>query len=199
MVLPKLPYCRVMSRLYETGVISCVRHTDNSSPYEAVDRHFCNFFPPCDRDLRIVSDSDSADCRAGAPPPPAPPLPEPLPAAPLPVAVATTEASEPSRPVRRPSSRPRIGLPAAPAPAPDVDAAEADEASLVAAVDCDAPPAVAVDPPMLPMLLPIIAVVGVVVEPQMPFIWSSLPNENTSAQKITTYTFLFQICGARIV
>lgn len=139
MVLPKLPYCRVMSRLYETGVISCVRHTDNSSPYEAVDRHFCNFFPPCDRDLRIVSDSDMADCSGGPPPVPLP----------LPVAAVTTDAMEPSRPppVRLPSVR-RIGLPVAAALLLDA-AAEADDPLVEAAAAAAA--AVVADPP--PMLL----------------------------------------------
>lgn len=53
-VLPKLQYCRVIRRLCDTGVI-CGRLIDNSSPYDAVERHFCNFFPPCDRDFRIES------------------------------------------------------------------------------------------------------------------------------------------------
>lgn len=54
MVLPKLQYCRVIRRLCDSGVI-CGRLNDNSSPYDAVDRHFCNFFPPCERDFRIDS------------------------------------------------------------------------------------------------------------------------------------------------
>lgn len=57
MVLPKLQYCRVIRRLCDNGAI-CGRLFDNSSPYDAVDRHFCNFFPPCERDLRIESDDD---------------------------------------------------------------------------------------------------------------------------------------------
>lgn len=57
MVLPKLQYCRVIRRLCDIGVI-CGRLIDISSPYDAVDRHFCNFFPPCERDLRIESDDD---------------------------------------------------------------------------------------------------------------------------------------------
>lgn len=56
-VLPKLQYCRVISRLCDIGVI-CGRLIDNSSPYDAVDRHFCNFFPPCERDFRIESDDE---------------------------------------------------------------------------------------------------------------------------------------------
>lgn len=56
-VLPKLQYCRVIRRLCDNGVI-CGRLNDNSSPYDAVDRHFCNFFPPCERDFRIESADD---------------------------------------------------------------------------------------------------------------------------------------------
>lgn len=56
-VLPKLQYCRVIRRLCDKGVI-CGRLIDSSSPYDAVDRHFCNFFPPCERDFRIESDDD---------------------------------------------------------------------------------------------------------------------------------------------
>lgn len=57
MVLPKLQYCRVIRRLCDNGVI-CGRLIDMSSPYDAVDRHFCNFFPPCERDFRIESEDD---------------------------------------------------------------------------------------------------------------------------------------------
>lgn len=150
-VLPKLPYCRVMSRLYETGVISCVRHTDNSSPYEAVDRHFCNFFPPCDRDLRIVSDIDMADCNGMPPVPPAPPLPPPLPPPPpLPdVPASAIDAAElccpgPLAPVRR------TGLPVA-AEAPAAVAAD-DGPPPTAAADDDEPMVSPASEP-LPMLL----------------------------------------------
>lgn len=52
-VLPKLQYCRVTSKLCAGGVISG-RVSELSSPYDAVDRHFCNFFPPCDLDLRSI-------------------------------------------------------------------------------------------------------------------------------------------------
>lgn len=72
MVLPKLQYCRVISRLCDSGVI-CGRLFDISSPYDAVDRHFCNFFPPCDRDLRIDSGNvyweDTMPRRMGLPVP----------------------------------------------------------------------------------------------------------------------------------
>lgn len=90
MVLPKLQYCRVIRRLCDSGVI-CGRLIDNSSPYDAVDRHFCNFFPPCERDFRIASGPPVA-CekapprRIGLPvpavPPPRPPM-TPAPPPPL--------------------------------------------------------------------------------------------------------------------
>lgn len=129
-VLPKLPYCRVMSRLYATGCISCVRHTDNSSPYEAVDRHFCNFFPPCDRLLRIVSDIDCIDCNGTPLPPPPPPLP---PEADVTELWATLTGR-------------RTGLPVAPANVED-DA----PAAAAAADDCEPMVRPASEPP--PMLL----------------------------------------------
>lgn len=57
-VLPKLQYCRVISRLCDNGVI-CGRLNELSSPYDAVDKHFCNFFPPCDRDFRTLLGPDA--------------------------------------------------------------------------------------------------------------------------------------------
>lgn len=113
MVLPKLQYCRVTSKLCDGGVI-CGRVSELSSPYEAVDRHFCNFFPPCDRDLRSIES-------------PAPPQ--------LPIMDAGSPVGQP---------RPRIGLPMpgtvpptvpvmelllAPTPPPLLDATELAEVS----------------------------------------------------------------------
>lgn len=94
MVLPKLQYCRVTSKLCDGGVI-CGRVNELSSPYEAVDRHFCNFFPPCERDLRSIAS-------------PAPPQ--------LPIMDAGSPVGQP---------RPRIGLPVpATAPPPTLAEAE---------------------------------------------------------------------------
>lgn len=82
-VLPKLQYCRVISRLCDSGVI-CGRLIENSSPYDAVDKHFCNFFPPCDLDLRTASIPLGQPTAPTAVPPIIPPPPLALPIVPMP-------------------------------------------------------------------------------------------------------------------
>lgn len=51
MVLPKLENCRDLNKLLGAVVDESERYdmdNDISSPYDAVEKHFFNFFPPCD-------------------------------------------------------------------------------------------------------------------------------------------------------
>ncbi|CAH0720278.1 unnamed protein product, partial [Brenthis ino] len=80
-VLPKLQYCRVVSR-------ECCGAGGAAYTSDAVDRHLCSLRVPCERERRTRGPAAPAAPAAGAaplaPPPPPPPPPTPPPPPPPP-------------------------------------------------------------------------------------------------------------------